>query len=107
VEHSPPGKKATVSNPASPAPTPTANHLVARYEELRSQAMGACGRGLGLALRLRQGMRACLEAWSCTLTMPAERHLEDGMDEAVPVQLRAEIAIVLAGMALSSTEVER
>jgi hypothetical protein len=70
--------------------------------------MGAYGQGLGLALLLRQGMRAWLEAWSnCTLTMPAERQLEGGMDEAVPVQLRAEIAIVLAGMALSSTEVER
>ena len=97
-----------MSNHASPAPTPTDNHLVAPYQELRSQAMGACGRGLGLALLLRQGMRAWLEAWSnCTLTMPAERQLEGGMDEAVPVQLRAEIAIVLAGMALSSTEVER
>lgn len=92
----------------SPVLTPTANHLVARYEELRSQAMGASGRGLGLALLLRQGMRAWLEAWSnCTLTMPAERHLERGVDEVIPVQLRAEIAIVLAGMAMSSTEVKR
>jgi hypothetical protein len=93
---------------ASPVLAPTANHLVARYEELRSQAMGACGLGLGLALLLRQGMQAWLEAWSnCTLTMPVERHFEGRMDEVVPVQLRTEIAIVLAGMAMNRTEVER
>lgn len=92
----------------SPALTPPASQLVARYEELRSQAMGASGPGLGLALLLRQGMRAWLEAWSdCTLPTPAERPLESGGDEVVPVQLRAEIAIVLAGMAMSSTEVKR
>lgn len=87
---------------------PAAEHLAARYEELRSQALGGSGRELGLALLLRQGMRAWIEAWSnCTLSMPAERRHEGGLDEVVPIQLRAEIAIVLAGMALRSTEVER
>jgi len=91
-----------------PMLTPTANHLVARYEELRSQALGGSGRGLGLALLLRQGMRAWVEAWSnCTLTMPAERHREGDLDKVVSIQLRDEIAVVLAGMALRSTEVER
>jgi len=93
---------------APPALTPPADHLAARYEELRSQALGGSGRGLGLAVLLRQGMRAWVEAWSsCALTMPAERHHEGGLDEVVPIQLRAEIAIVLAGMALSSTAGER
>lgn len=91
-----------------PALTPTANHLVARYEELRSQALGGSGRGLGLARLLRQGMRAWVEAWSnCTLTMPAERHRQGDLDKVVSIQLRDEIAVVLAGMALRSTEVER
>jgi hypothetical protein len=82
--------------------------LVARYEELRSQVLGGSGRELGLVLLLRQGMRAWVEAWSnCTLTMPAERHHEGGLDEVVPIPLRAEIAIVLAGMALSNSAGER
>jgi hypothetical protein len=91
-----------------PVRTSTAGDLTDRYEELRSQALGGSGRELGLALLLRQGMRAWVEAWSnCTLTMPAERRREGGLDEVVPIQLRTEIAIVLAGMALGSTEVER
>lgn len=91
-----------------PVQTPTASDLVARYEELRSQALGGSGRALGLALLLRQGMRAWIEAWSNrTLMMPTERHCEGSLDDVAPIQLRAEIAIVLAGMALSSTEVRR
>ena len=93
---------------APAAATPAGVHLAERYEELRSQALGGSGRELGLALLLRQGMRAWVEAWSnCTLGMPAERRREGGLAEVVPIQLRTEIAIVLAGMALGGTEVER
>jgi hypothetical protein len=40
---------------------------VDRYEELRGQALGALaakGNGLGLALFIRQGMPAWLDAWA-------------------------------------------
>jgi hypothetical protein len=78
--------------------------LVARYERLRRDALGAPssgGEGFGLALFLRRGMTAWIEAWlECTCrTEPATRS-EPGVDETIPTDTRAQLTALLAGMIL-------
>ena len=81
--------------------------LTAGYEELRRTALGAgapsSGRGIGLALFLRSGMAAWME--TCAALMP--RHAEPTARAAaatpplVPLDLRLEVATLLAEMALT------
>ena len=92
--------------PAPPSAPLDGNEIVARYEELRRQALGACGGvngGLGLALLVRQGMKGWIEAWShCGPSLPMKPQNQTGSTEVVPLDLRGEVVLILAGMALSS-----
>ena len=40
------------------------DRLVERYEELRRQAAGELGRGAGMVVFLRQGMKVWMDSWS-------------------------------------------
>lgn len=89
---------------------PEGEDLVLRYEELRAQALGGqpSGPALGLALFLQKGMPGWLQAWSRCVrgasVKTAERRDEEtsrpATDLLPPERLRAEVAVVLAGMAL-------
>ncbi len=81
--------------------------LIERYEQLRAQAMGrwvGCSSQLGLTLLLRQGLPAWLAAWS--RYTPSERTDTAGTQDRgntgklLPPDGQAEVAMVLAGMAL-------
>jgi hypothetical protein len=79
---------------------PRNDGLIARYEELRRQALGRFGaQAQGLALFMRRGMSAWMQAWSQVTPPPSPvRPLDD--PEICPVQLHAEVATLLAGMVL-------
>ena len=86
-----------------------ADALSKRYEDLRQQALGrgACDRGLGLAMLLRQGMCCWMESWSkCTTTASAPEVSAPKSVESVPAALQGEIATILAGMALSYRQLQ-
>lgn len=82
-----------------------ANGLIAQYEELRSYALSnAAGlrQNLGYALFLRQGMVAWARAWRSYATeppTPAPAAVEAG--NPVPLDLRGQVALVLAGIIFS------
>ena len=75
--------------------------LTTRYEELRSHAL-AGGHGLGLTLVLRRGMIAWLE--TCSMCARPSLSLRPGPSAPhglhLPPELHAEVARLLAGMAL-------
>jgi hypothetical protein len=73
--------------------------LIARYEELRRQALGRSGaQGQGLVLFLRGGMRAWMNAWSqCAVPQAAPAHSHNDQD-ICPVQLQREVTMLLASM---------
>jgi hypothetical protein len=75
--------------------------LIARYEELRRQVLGRCGtHGHGLALLMRRGVSAWMQAWSqCVASPPAPTQAPDD-PEICPVQLHSEVATLLANMVL-------
>lgn len=81
--------------------------LIARYEELRQQALGrasAIPRGQGLALLMRSGMRAWMQAWAqCTVTPPAPPPAH-ASQEIFPVALHNEVTMLLVGMVLSGRQ---
>jgi hypothetical protein len=78
--------------------------LVVHYEQLRRVAIGRAsraGEGLGLALFLRRGMTAWMQAWSeCTPHLEPSPRTEPDVDETIPAGLRSQIATLLAGMIL-------
>jgi len=79
--------------------------LVAHYEQLRRDATDMSSRGreaLGLALFLRRGMAAWMQAWSQCLdcvTPPAPS--SPPATTPVPMDVRAQVAMLLAGIILS------
>jgi hypothetical protein len=82
----------------------TRDSLLAAYEELRRQILGASeiGRpGPGLALLLSRGMQewmqACMQFFR---TAPEKRAEEKSREEPLPASLRAEVVVLLAGMLL-------
>lgn len=89
------------------APGPDGQDLAARYEELRAFVLGDGDPGRrshGLALLLRQGLAAWIAAWQRCATPP----LKEPDSPRAPVSMapgdaaRAELARVLAGMALEA-----
>jgi hypothetical protein len=75
--------------------------LVARYEEMRSQVLEGSGRGLGLALLLRHGMKAWIGAWSECRSQSVSKPEEASRRIClVPAELRSEAVTILAGFAL-------
>jgi hypothetical protein len=75
--------------------------LIVRYEELRRQVLGRYGvHGHGLALLMRRGMRAWMQAWSqCVTAPPVPTQVPDDQ-QSCPVELHREVATILANMAL-------
>ena len=59
------------------------------------------GRGLGLALFLRSGMTAWMQAWSECTSVESETRSAPDDKETVPVELRSQLTSLLAGMILS------
>jgi hypothetical protein len=93
----------------SPEAAKLGSELVDRYEELRCQALGEMGRGLGMVLFIREGMKTWIEAWMNSVLRIAERPPSSlGSRLIVPPGVREEAILVLAGMALSiQAEVDR
>jgi hypothetical protein len=76
--------------------------LVVRYEELRRRALGGGG-GLGLALFLRQGMKAWIGTWyDCAAHVFQTPSNDSAKDMVVPSQLHGEITMLLAAMTLNT-----
>jgi hypothetical protein len=94
---------------ASPLPaTGTQEGVVEGYEELRKQTLGTGAKnqgGLGLSLVMRQGMKSWMDAWSRrVLEVPVRLLLEYSREEIVPLDLQAEVVMILTGMALSARQ---
>jgi hypothetical protein len=88
----------------------SARVLADRYEELRNLALaGGEGRGgLGLALFLGRGMAAWIDAWErCPRSpspVPRPTTAPVGPTTVLAPGLQTEVALVLAGMAMSGQE---
>ena len=86
-------------------PAGDSDALLSSYEELRSEALrraGCSARGSGLALFIRRGMAAWLTACaSLARPLEASRRKPTEVDR-VPPDLRTEVAMVLAEMALTA-----
>lgn len=76
------------------------------YEELRQEALDTGAKhpgGLGLALLMRQGMKSWVDAWSRRALVVSVRPLpESSREQVVPLDLQAEVVMILTGMALSA-----
>ena len=83
-------------------PRSLSDRLIDRYEELRRQAKGEWGNRAGMVVLLRQGMRAWMTAWpkwtTGEATEPSPMRVDSG--NLLPLKVRDEITLVLAGMAL-------
>jgi hypothetical protein len=92
------------SSIASPVSTPGAkDDPVSDYENLRRQAMQEPGfhPGVGMALFLGQGMTAWMKARSQATAAMADTFRQRSSPEGrIPLGLRGEAALILAGMAL-------
>lgn len=79
--------------------------LVAHYEQLRSEALFQSTRrhpAPGLALLLGRGMTEWMRAWSaCLPKLEAETLLPSALSPPCPLEVRAQIATLLAGIILS------
>ena len=79
--------------------------LTEQYEQLRREATGCsehAAQGLGLALFLRRGMTAWMQAWSqCADPGTPNIRPHPASMTPVPIDLRAQIATLLAGIILS------
>lgn len=77
--------------------------LVSEYEELRRVALGALrgpSQGVGFALLLRRGMAVWMDA--CTKASSSRlRPVSKQEDRLLPPDLRGEVALLLAAMALA------
>ncbi len=76
--------------------------LTDRYEELRCHALTG-GHGLGLSLLVRRGLIAWLETWSscAPASVPVRSDAIAPQRPALSTALQAEVARLLAGMALT------
>jgi len=82
------------------------DNLNTLYEELRQEALYTvkyCRRSQGLALFIRKGMIAWIEAWTnCTSSLlPVKKEEGDHLERNLPLGLHTEVAILLSNMALS------
>jgi hypothetical protein len=95
------GKKTPISLlPANTAAPLEKDGLIAAYEELRRQILNG-GRGPGLALFMRRGMREWMNACSLCLAPSPTKEFTAAPDQAVlPQGARTEVVLILAGMLL-------
>jgi superfamily II DNA/RNA helicase len=92
-----------LSRPASDVHRAIAETLISAYEDLRQQAIGGSSSGgLGMALFLGQGMVAWMRACSwVSSTAPDNSRRSQTAAAPLPNDLRGEIVLVLAAMALN------
>jgi len=99
-----PGPKKTPLNQSAGQPRAHPD-LTEQYEQLRREATGCSehgAQGLGLALFLRRGMTAWMQAWSqCADPGAPHTRPQPASVASVPIDLRAQIATLLAGIILS------
>ena len=69
------------------------------YEALREDAL-AGRRGPGMALFLRDGMACWMRAWK-QAQAPRPREAGERLEAAAPVEVRSELVVILAQMALN------
>ena len=85
-------------------PSIASSDLTEQYEQLRLEATGRSehsAQGLGLALFLRRGMAAWMHAWSqCAADLGAPDRSPRTASAAVPIDMRTQIATLLAGIIL-------
>lgn len=77
--------------------------LVVHYEQLRRDATDMSSRGreaLGLALFLRRGMAAWMQAWSQGMDCVTPPALPQPATTPVPLDVRGQVAMLLAGIIL-------
>jgi hypothetical protein len=74
--------------------------LITHYEDLRGQALGcpADMRSLGYALFIGQGMAAWACAWRSHAVEPPTSAPPLAIPHPMPSELRAQVALVLAGI---------
>jgi hypothetical protein len=79
--------------------------VVEQYEQLRREATrdaGNGGQGQGLALFLRSGMAAWMQAWSeCVSGVRANAPSQAATMTSAPIDVRAQITTLLAGIILN------
>ena len=87
--------------PPSAAPVSHDGGLVERYEELRRQFLEHCGaQAQGLALFMRRGMGAWMQAWSQCAAPSSRLPPAPSGQQTCPVQLHAQVAALLVDMVL-------
>ena len=82
--------------------------LLSSYEQIRGEALrraGGSSRGSGLALFVRRGMAAWLTACA-PLVRPLEVPRRKPTEGRVPPDLRTEVAMILAEMALTAVHAQ-
>ena len=79
---------------------PRNDGLIARYEELRRQALGRLGAQAQGSLFMRRGMSAWMQAWSRCVAPTRLPAPPPQTQEICPVQLHADVATLLASMIL-------
>ena len=83
------------------------DNLNTLYEQLRQEALrtsiNSYRRSQGLALFIRRGMAAWIEAWTNYISPPLSVKRGEGnrLEQNLPVNLHTEVAILLANMALN------
>lgn len=92
------------SSPSLLRRVPRNDGLISRYEQLREQALrrpSGIARGQGLALLMRGGMSAWMQAWAqCLVQAPAPPQVMPGDEAILPLSMHKEVAMILAGMVL-------
>lgn len=90
--------------PPSPRRVPRNEGLIARYEELRQQALGQPGgipRGQGLALLMHSGIAGWMQAWAqCAVEVATPAKERRGEDASFPIEMHREVTMILAAMVL-------
>jgi hypothetical protein len=96
----------------SPRLTSSCNdQLITCYEELRQQVLGRSSTSNwrpGLALLMRGGMKAWMEAWApCCASAPVKAQDPQGCEAIIPLGMHHEVVMILAGMILYSRQEAR
>lgn len=81
----------------------TAQEWTAHYEQLRSAALNrgsGVSSGIGLAVFLRQGLRAWMRACGSVLTPSVNQAAQPAPVSLLPFDVRTQTVLILAGMLL-------
>jgi hypothetical protein len=79
----------------------TAQEWVARYEQLRRDALNRgseVSSGIGLAVLLRQGLRAWMRACGSVLPLSVNQVAQPAPVSSLPFDVRTQTVLILAGM---------